>query len=125
MPPRAPGKQKQKKLFRGTPKYRYSSPKGRLLTDRIFSEFEHWIRGDSTRIETKPGVRASTVCDWLAKWRKDPNWRPYQNYRNSKHCRVFTDEQEAELMDIIKSKFLEKGCVFTDGDFRLSAIDKY
>jgi hypothetical protein len=111
--------------FRGTPKYDYSSPKGRLIVDQIFRHFDSRVRGDLARIKQRFGIPASITTGWRNNWLQDPYWRPYRRYRRSKSRRIFNDDQEKELLTLISRRFLDKGFPFTDVDFRLMAIEKY
>jgi hypothetical protein len=113
------------KLLRSPPRYNYSSANGRKIADSVFKDFPGYVRGDGAAIFRRTGVPAKTVNGWYRKWLMDDRWRPYSTKRCGKHRRIFTERQERDLAEKIRSDFTNKGLLFTDADFRLLAIDCY
>jgi hypothetical protein len=109
---------------RGVAKYNYKTPHGKRIVDRVFTHFQAWTRGDPVRIKAILGVPMKTTRGWYRHWLRDGAWRPYQPTATMRR-RLFTSEQEAELARRIRDDYLAQGCIFTDADFRLLAIEAY
>jgi hypothetical protein len=78
-------------------------------------------RGTIVVIHHTVNVPLSTLYTWYKIIRLAPNWRPtHKAYADAK--RVFTDPEEYELLHRVHVKFLDKGLVFCDADFRLEAL---
>jgi hypothetical protein len=109
---------------RGPSKYNYRTKHGKSIVDRIFANFPYWTRGDPVKIYNTLGVPLRTSFGWYRHWLKDSVWRPYRPHLNLR-CRMFTDDQEAELAKRIRDDYLSTGHIFTNADFRVLAIDAY
>jgi hypothetical protein len=85
---------------RGASKCPCRSALGRSIADRVFSDFDHWIRGDAVRIKETLAVPTETSLKWHWHWLGDSTWRPYAANLEFRR-RMFTDEQERVLANQI------------------------
>jgi hypothetical protein len=67
----------------------------------------------------------STVHFWKYKWDRGHSWRPWRKAIHGAHNRIFTDEEELELLDVIIKHYVAPGKMFNLHDFRALALKKY
>jgi hypothetical protein len=113
-------------LFTHKGRHRYDKHKIELepIFDHIFPNWEP----DSYRRYVLPlaNLPKTTAHYWLHKWRKDPQWRPWNMKENhGTHNRIFNDWEEAEIKEIIVSQYLEVGKFFTSATFEAVAREKW
>jgi hypothetical protein len=107
-----------KPLFKGRPHHNYLRYKRQL--EPIFTDiFPHWTRS-SARTEVYPRVKLppSVLYDWKTQWEKNSSWRPWNVEVHGMANRIFSDEQEQQLVDIILSEYIGPGKQFTASTFR-------
>jgi hypothetical protein len=90
----------------------HPNPRARNSIEQVEAIFElfspHLERGffeEQSRIHS--GIPPSTIRNWYHKWERDRDWRPYKSDRAMAH-RTFTDEQEHEIVDQLRTKFWER-----------------
>ncbi|OHS93796.1 hypothetical protein TRFO_13773 [Tritrichomonas foetus] len=80
--------------------------------------------GEYRRISKTTGIPYTTILSWKNKILKDNNWRPNKvNFNISK--RVFTDDEEIQLINMIQTEYLDKNIFFSDSDFKYKALNYY
>jgi hypothetical protein len=105
-------------LFPGKPHRNYIRFK-RQLEPIFLDVFPNWTR-TSARTEILPRARIpkSVIHHWKSQWTNDPAWRPWNTDAHGTANRIFTDEQEAELLDVILSQYIAPGKQFVASTFR-------
>jgi hypothetical protein len=113
-------------LFRGNCAHQYNEHHKEL--ELIFSNiFRHW---NSCSFQNEVLVIAkipkATIYRWKYKWDRDPFWRPWNMKLNHgiQH-RLFSDEEEAGIIKIIVSEYLNQGRLFTSTTFAAVAAEKW
>lgn len=67
----------------------------------------------------------SVVHDWLKHWRENPDWRPWNTEVHGLYHRVFSDEQEEELVEEIIRDYIAPARQFVAANFRELALRKF
>ena len=62
-------------------------------------------------------IADSTISRWRKNLESDPKWRPSSKHYGQ-HRRIFTDEEEGELIAGIQSEYLDQGLFYSDQDFK-------
>jgi hypothetical protein len=78
-------------------------------------------RGCVATLARRSGIPATTLRTWRKKLSKDRTWRPSREGYAFNH-RIFTEEQEAILLDRIQARFLQRGLYYSDADFKVDAL---
>lgn len=123
---RAARKEELKALFSVLYKrHRYLPHKDRDISQILAYLSSNRLRfGDQKVLSDITGVPTSTLSTWKRKLQDNKDWVPSRdNY--GQHLKIFTDEQEAELMRQIRSNYLDQGLFYSDQDFRYDAIKFY
>jgi hypothetical protein len=66
-------------------------------------------------------MNCPTLSTWRQKVQGDPAWPPSRR-ADAAPQRIFTDAQEEQLMQKIRTEFLDKGLYFCDEDFRIDVF---
>jgi hypothetical protein len=66
-----------------------------------------------------------TLHDWFDHWLREPIRRPYDRYLHGARSCIFTDDEEAQIADDIRSTCLTYGFVFAKSDFHHLAMKAY
>jgi hypothetical protein len=80
-------------------------------------------RGAMVDLANLTHVPYTTLCTWRSNLLVDPNWRP--SHASHATCRVFTEEEEAQLVSDIVNRFLDKHLYYSDDDFAIDAVAFY
>jgi hypothetical protein len=112
-------------LFTGHPHRDYLRHHKEL--EPIFTDiFPSWNRhSGSQEIAPLADIPPATLHHWKTKWRAQADWRPWHSQVHGAHHRVFSDEQELELLDDIIVNYIVPGKMFNIHNFRLMALSKY
>jgi hypothetical protein len=77
-------------------------------------------RGAMTDLTSLTNIPYTTLCTWRSNLLVDPSWRPTHASRAT--CRIFTEEEEAQLISDIVNRFLDKHLYHSDEDFAVDAV---
>jgi hypothetical protein len=113
-------------LFRGHCRRRYDKHKKEL--DPVLSRtFAYWHEDSYEREVLRPAsTPTSTIHKWKETWQGNRDWRPWHmKESHGRHHRLFTDEQEAEIAEIICSRYVDKGLLFTRTTLKAMALEKW
>jgi hypothetical protein len=105
-------------LFSSPPHRDYARHK--FVLEHLFTDiFPKWNRRSlSQEIWPRIKISKSSVHDWLAHWRRDSDWRPWNTEAHGRHHRVFSDEEEAEIVEEIVRNYIVPGRQFISATFR-------
>jgi hypothetical protein len=67
----------------------------------------------------------TTLYHWNARWRSNPDWRPWNPETHRLHHHIFTREEEEVITDHIIADYIAIGQLFTDQEFRQVAMDAF
>jgi hypothetical protein len=114
--------------IKGMTHNRYSAANRRAIAASCFARFEDMDEAEKygflSRLADESGVPRTTLSGWKVRHDTDPLWRPW-NSEWGQHLRIFTDDEEANMVEFITANYLDHGLLFTDEDFRVLAIDFY
>jgi hypothetical protein len=109
-------------MAHGPSKDNHKTKPARPFDDCIRTTFSYWNRGDPVQSYKTLGGPLKTSLGWYRHWVRDSTWRPHQPNLHLP-CRIFPDGQEAELARRLRNNYLSTRYLFTNVDFRLTAID--
>jgi hypothetical protein len=115
-----------RQLFQGNLEHRYTEHQKKL--ECIFSAFFPDWNSDSYKTKVLPiaKIPKATIYRWKNTWELDPSWRPWHTKLNHGiHHRLFNDQEEAEIIHVIVSEYLDQGCLFTNATFAALASEKW
>jgi hypothetical protein len=69
-------------------------------------------------------ISESTLSSWRTRLRKTPDWRPSRR-AYALPRRIFTGDQEDQLVTRIKTRYLEDNLFYCDEDLKLDALHFY
>ena len=109
---------KRKNRF-GTPHRKYHQfPK---LINEIKQSFfdmynDEWMdkKQICSTLQARYGATKTTLYRWINKWKMDPSYDPTNTSVHGNFHRIFTDEQEGNIIQYIKTNFIQKGNYFSD-----------
>jgi hypothetical protein len=112
-------------LFTGRPHRDYARYHAQL--DPIVSTiFPNWTRKSAaTEIAPLAKIPRTTLYQWKEQWEEDSSWRPWAPEGRGAHHRIFTDDQETDIVDEIIIQHILPGRIFNAHDFRLLAMRKF
>jgi hypothetical protein len=67
----------------------------------------------------------TTLHQWNAPWRSDPDWRPWNLEAHGSHHRTFTKQEEEALSDQILTDHIAIGQLFMGKEFQLVAMEAF
>jgi hypothetical protein len=114
--------------IKGKPHNDYSTGVRRAAAEACFDRFADPVEssqyGFLRRLSGSSGVPRMTLSGWKDHYEEDPAWRPWDT-NWGQHLRVFTDEEENNIVEFITANFIEPGLLFTNEDFRMLMFDCY
>ena len=81
-------------------------------------------RGSYAMLSAITKIKKTTLSTWKTNLRNDISWRPSRAHYGQ-HLRIFSPEQEFELVERIRRDYLEPGLFYSDQDFRTDALNFY
>lgn len=67
----------------------------------------------------------NTLVDWTNRWKKNEFYDPSDTSIHGDFHKVFTEEQEKEIYDVIYNEYISKNIFFSDKQFISIAYDKF
>ena len=109
----------------GSPQRDYSAARNRVTVENALAILLAYTvarrYGAMAELSRECGIPESTLRGWRDHLKKDPDWTPWNNHYGE-HFRIFTDEQEDELMQLARENWLDTHKLFTNDDFRDLAL---
>ena len=62
-------------------------------------------------------IPVSTLSEWKRNLAFNPDYNPIHEDQRGKHRRIFTDAEESQIANHIRTNFIQKKLLFTDADF--------
>ena len=78
-----------------------------------------------TEISRETSIPLKTISNWYKQYQSNQDWRPYSTLNRSLAQRIFTNEEENNMVEFIKDNFITPGKLFTDALFRELAMSLY
>ena len=78
---------------------------------------DKYCKGDAQTIVNISQIPKSTIYRWKTKLNNDNKFDPFQKKTNTSK-RIFTDEEEAHIVEYINEDVLKYGIFFTNNDFK-------
>lgn len=78
-----------------------------------------------SHLVTKYDVKEGALRKWIKNWDKSITWDPYDTKNKGQCHRIFTDEQEMNLVNYIEDNYISQGNYFSDGHFQSLAFEAY
>jgi hypothetical protein len=83
--------------------------------------FPNLTRGMMASIHRKTKIAKATLAGWLAQFKRDPNWRPWDlRAARGEHHKIFSAREERMIVDVIEDEFLDKGLPMVLDDVDIS-----
>jgi hypothetical protein len=95
-----------------------------VMNEIIDTDFRFVRHGFVVGLSMEWGVPESTIRTWMQHVTIDPNWRPWKT-NWGQGSRVFSDDEEQELVLFVKNNFISKKRLFGDSDFRILACSEF
>jgi hypothetical protein len=126
----------KQKLYRGTKPlgyahHDYTKGDGRVVATAVMSKIMSFFnrnedapRGFFRETEREMHVPLTTIRNWYRKLKLDPEWAPWQTFRGDAN-RVFTIDEEENILNYITKEYFQKDLYFDDEEFRSVAFMWY
>jgi hypothetical protein len=82
------------------------------------------VRGLKLHTHRVKGIPETDLWRWQDMIREDPDWRPWSTHHD-RHRPIFSPLEERSIVSFIRPNFIEPGLIFTDSDFRKTAINVF
>ena len=116
----------KKRTYKICTRINYHTKHNRIVADKAFASFEQkYFYGMLSEISRETSIPLKTISNWYKQFKSDREWRPYSTLNRSWAHRIFTNEEEQNMVDFIKDNFIIQGKLFTDTLFRELAISVF
>ena len=116
----------KKRTYKICTRINYHTKHNRIVADKAFASFEQkYFYGMLSEISRETSIPLKTISNWYKQIKSDREWRPYSTLNRSWAHRIFTNEEEQNMVDFIKDNFIIQGKLFTDTLFRELAMSVF
>lgn len=91
-----------------------------MINDPYFDK-----RKIKSTLNEKYKIPKTTLSYWIQKWKINQNWDPTNMRVHGTFNRIFTDEQEANIVEYINTNYIQQGKYFSDSAFQTVAFEAF